>query len=39
MGYIDNVALVINENNIELQYKIRIPRNPVIGDKFASRHA
>ena len=25
-------------NNVSLGYTIRYPRNPVIGDKFSSRH-
>ena len=41
LGRIDQIALVSNENNpadLRLVYKLRFSRNPVIGDKFSSRH-
>ena len=41
MGRIEQVALVAQDNdpqNLKFQYKIRYNRNPVIGDKFSSRH-
>lgn len=40
-GRIDQIALVSNNNNpgdVKLLYKVRYCRNPVIGDKFSSRH-
>ena len=40
-GRLDSVAIVYNENNpydTTVEYKLRISRNPVIGDKFSSRH-
>ena len=39
---IENIRLMSDEknsrNNINIGYTIRYPRNPVIGDKFSSRH-
>ncbi|OKL61570.1 DNA-directed RNA polymerase I subunit RPA2 [Talaromyces atroroseus] len=41
-GFIDSVRLVGNENGNEplqaVSVKFRVPRKPVIGDKFSSRH-
>lgn len=41
-GYIDSVRLVGSENGNEpiqaISVKFRIPRKPIIGDKFSSRH-
>uniref|UniRef100_A0A093ULU4 DNA-directed RNA polymerase subunit beta n=1 Tax=Talaromyces marneffei PM1 TaxID=1077442 RepID=A0A093ULU4_TALMA len=41
-GYIDTVRLVGNENGNEplqaISVKYRVPRKPIIGDKFSSRH-
>lgn len=40
-GRIEQIALVSNETNpsdVRLVYKLRYSRNPVIGDKFSSRH-
>jgi DNA-directed RNA polymerase I subunit RPA2 len=41
-GYIDSVRLVGSENGNEpvqaISVKYRIPRKPIIGDKFSSRH-
>ena len=42
MAYIEEVRLIGNESGSEpcqsLSIKLRIPRSPVIGDKFSSRH-
>ena len=41
LGRIDQIALVSGEesaDDIKMLCKIRYPRNPVIGDKFSSRH-
>lgn len=41
MGRIEQVALISADNdpqNLKFTYKVRYPRNPVIGDKFSSRH-
>ena len=38
---LEQVALISNENNpndVSVLYKIRFQRNPIIGDKFSSRH-
>jgi len=39
---VENIRLMSDEknstNNVNLGYTIRYPRNPVIGDKFSSRH-
>lgn len=38
---LEQVALISNENNpsdVSVLYKIRFSRNPIIGDKFSSRH-
>ena len=39
---IENIRLMSDEkntsNNVSIGYTIRYPRNPVIGDKFSSRH-
>jgi len=38
---LEQVALVSNENNpndVSVLYKLRFSRNPIIGDKFSSRH-
>jgi DNA-directed RNA polymerase I subunit RPA2 len=39
---IENIRLMSDEknsaNNVNIGYTIRYPRNPVIGDKFSSRH-
>ena len=37
---VENVRLMGDEKsgNVNLGYTIRYPRNPVIGDKFSSRH-
>lgn len=41
-GYIDTVRLVGNENGNEplqaISVKFRLPRKPIVGDKFSSRH-
>ena len=41
-GYVDTVRILGSENGSEpcqaISIKIRIPRKPVIGDKFSSRH-
>ncbi|CZT47788.1 DNA-directed RNA polymerase I polypeptide 2 [Rhynchosporium secalis] len=42
IAFIDEVRLIGNENGVEpaqaISIKFRIPRSPVIGDKFSSRH-
>ncbi|TGO50342.1 hypothetical protein BOTNAR_0396g00060 [Botryotinia narcissicola] len=42
IAFIEEVRLIGNENGIEpcqaISVKLRIPRSPVIGDKFSSRH-
>ncbi|KAH8814843.1 hypothetical protein F5884DRAFT_152790 [Xylogone sp. PMI_703] len=42
IGFIEEVRLIGNENGVEplqaISIKFRIPRSPVIGDKFSSRH-
>ena len=39
VGRLDQVALISNSNNeIQMNFKVRYQRNPVIGDKFSSRH-
>lgn len=42
VGFIEEVRLIGNENGVEplqaISIKFRIPRSPVIGDKFSSRH-
>jgi len=38
---LEQVALISNENNphdVSVLYKLRFSRNPIIGDKFSSRH-
>ena len=39
---VENIRLMSDEknsaNNVNIGYTIRYPRNPVIGDKFSSRH-
>jgi DNA-directed RNA polymerase I subunit RPA2 len=40
-GRLDQVAVVSGDeapNDVKMVYKIRYARNPVIGDKFSSRH-
>ena len=38
-AYLDNVKIYPDEDNAtEITYTLRYPRNPVIGDKFSSRH-
>lgn len=40
LGRLDGIALVYDEKKKEprVEYRVRIPRNPIIGDKFSSRH-
>lgn len=40
LGRLDGIAVVHDEKTKEprVEYRIRIPRNPIIGDKFSSRH-
>lgn len=40
LGRLDGIALVHDEKTKEarVEYRVRIPRNPIIGDKFSSRH-
>ncbi|KAF7907777.1 uncharacterized protein EAF01_005363 [Botrytis porri] len=42
IAFIEEVRLIGNENGVEpcqaISVKLRIPRSPVIGDKFSSRH-
>ena len=41
-AFIEEVRLIGNENGVEpaqaISVKVRVPRSPVIGDKFSSRH-
>ena len=40
-AYVDHIAIISNETNIndvKISLKLRYTRNPVIGDKFSSRH-
>ncbi|OAA61175.1 DNA-directed RNA polymerase 1 subunit beta [Niveomyces insectorum RCEF 264] len=41
-AYVEEVRLIGNENGVEpaqtISIKLRVPRSPVIGDKFSSRH-
>ena len=40
-GYVDHVSLLTDETDVQdirVNIKIRYTRNPIIGDKFSSRH-
>lgn len=41
-GKLDGVAVIAGEsgnlNDAKVEYRVRYPRNPIIGDKFSSRH-